>query len=84
MKEFFENYTKSYEGFSKLVKVLLCFLWAIPNNLYRFGKSYLGGNTVGMVLAVVILIFGGWLFLVIDIVTLILQDKIYCLEDLTK
>ncbi len=84
MKEFFENYMKSYEGFSKLVKILFCFLWAIPNNLYRFAKSYLGDNLLGMVLAVVILIFGGWLFLVIDILTLLLQDKIYCLEDLIK
>lgn len=82
MKDFAKKYIETYEGFSKIVKILLCLLWDIPSNLYRFSKSALKDNTLGMVLAVVAAIFGGWVLFVIDIITLAVNDKIYWLDEL--
>lgn len=82
MKDFAQNYIKTYEGLSKIVKLLLCLLWDIPSNLYRFSKSVKNDNTLGMVLAIVIAIFGGWILFVIDILTLAFADKIYWLDEL--
>ncbi len=82
MKDFAKKYIETYEGFSKIVKILLCLLWDIPSNLYRFSKSALKDNTLGMVLAVIAAIFGGWILFVIDIITLAVSDKIYWLDEL--
>jgi len=66
-----------YNGRSKLVKVLLSLLWCIPNNIYRICASAKHKNTLGIVLGIFMLIFGGLLvFIVIDIVTIILSNKI--------
>lgn len=82
MKDFAKNYLETYNGFSKIVKILLCLLWDIPSNLYRFSKSALKDSTLGIVLAIVLAICGGWVLFVIDIVCLAVSDKIYWLEDL--
>ena len=82
MKDFAKKYLDSYSGFSKIVKILLCLLWDIPSTLYRFSKSALKDNTLGMILAVVLGIFGGWILFVIDIVTLAFKDKLLWLDDL--
>jgi hypothetical protein len=37
-----------------------------------------------MVVAVILAIFGGWILFIVDIISLVLKGKIYCLEDLTK
>ena len=82
MKDFAKKYLNSYNGFSKVVKILLCLLWDIPSTLYRFSKSALKGNTLGMILAIIIGLVGGWILFVIDIVTLALKDQLLWLDDL--
>ena len=84
MENFATNYMKTYEGLALWVKVLLCLLWDIPSNLYRFSRSFLGKNTLGMVVSVLLAIFGGWFLFIVDIISLALKGKIYCLEDLTS
>ena len=82
MKDFATKYLEKYNGFSKLVKVLLCLLWDIPSTLYRVSKSALKDNMLGVILAVVLGIFGGWILFVIDIVTLLVKDSLLWLDDL--
>lgn len=82
MKDFAKKYLDWYNGLSKVVKILLCLLWDVPSNLSRFAKSALKDSTLGIVLAVVLAIFGGWILFVIDIVCLAVKDKIYWLDDL--
>lgn len=82
MNEFAEKYIKTYEGFDKVVKILLCLLWDIPTCLYRFARSAKKNDVLGMVLAVVLAIFGGWVLFVVDIITLAWKDKVYWLDDL--
>lgn len=84
MKDFATKYIKWYDALPLWAKVLCCFLWAVPSNLYRFSKSALAENTVGMVLAIVICILGGWLFLLIDIFSLLIKGKILWLDDINE
>ena len=82
MKDFAKKYLDSYNGFSKIVKILLCLLWDIPSTLYRVSKSALKDNMLGVILAIVIGLVGGWILFIIDIVTLALKDKLLWLDDL--
>ena len=82
MEDFAKKYTAWYEGLDKIVKILLCLLWDIPANLYRLAKSVKTKNVLGIVLAILLMIFGGWILCVIDIVSLALKDKIYWIDDL--
>lgn len=82
MKDFAQKYLDWYNGLSKVVKILLCLLWDIPSNLYRFSKSALKDSTLGIVLAIVLAIFGGWIMFVIDIVCIALKENVLWLDDL--
>lgn len=82
MEDFAKKYLDWYNGLDKIVKVILCLLWDVPSNLVRLSQSALKKSVLGIVLAIVLMIFGGWVLFVIDIVCLILKDKIYWLDDL--
>ena len=82
MEDFAKKYAAWYEGLDKIVKILFCLLWDIPANLYRLAKSVKNKNVLGIVLAILLMIFGGWILCVIDIVSLALKDKIYWIDDL--
>ncbi len=82
MKEFAKKYIDWYQGLDKVVKILLCILWDVPANLYRLAKSAQKDSVLGVVLAILLMIFGGWVLFVIDIVSLVVKDKIYWIDDL--
>lgn len=81
MKEFLSNYIKTYENLEKWIKIVFCLLWDIPANLYRFAKSAEKNDVLGMVIAVILGIFGGWVLFVIDLLCLVFKDKIFWLDD---
>ncbi len=82
MKDFAKKYIQDYQKQSTIVKILLCLLWDIPSNIYRFSKSAQKDSTLGMVLAILLAIFGGWILFVIDIISLAVKGQIYWLDDL--
>lgn len=82
MEEFAKKYLAWYQGLDKIAKILLCLLWDVPANLYRLAKSVQKDSVLGVVLSIVLMIFGGWVLCVIDIVSLALKDKIYWIDDL--
>ena len=84
MKDFAAKYIKWYDECPLWAKVLLCFLWAIPAGLYRFSKSVLADNTVGMVLAIVLTLIGGEILWVIDLISLIVKGKLYWLDNINE
>ena len=84
MKDFATKYIKWYDSVPTWAKVLLCFLWAIPAGLYRFSKSALADNSLGMVLAVVVTLAGGEIVFIIDLITLIAKGKLYWLDELNE
>lgn len=82
MKEFASKFMQQYDSFNKWIKFLLALLWDIPTNLYRLCKSIAKDNIVGIVVAVLLLIFGGfWILWVIDLVTILFMDKIYWIDE---
>ena len=82
MEDFAKKYLDWYNGLDKIVKVILCLLWDVPSNLVRLAQSALKKSVLGIVLAIVLMIFGGWLLFVLDIVSLALKDRIYWIDDL--
>ena len=82
MKDFATKYLNWYDKQSKVVRALLCVLWDVPSTLRRFSVSALKDDTLGMVLAVVLGIFGGMIMFLIDLVTILAMDKILWLSDL--
>ena len=84
MKDFATKYIQWYDSCPLWAKVLLCFLWAIPAGLYRFSKSVLADNTVGMILAVVLTLVGGEILWVVDLISLIVKGKLYWLDNINE
>lgn len=82
MKNLAQKYLDWYTSQGKIVRLLFCILWDIPSNLYRLAKSIKQNNTIGIVIAVLLLICSGWVLFVIDILSIALKDKVYWLEDL--
>lgn len=81
--ELCNKYMSLYESLPKWLKVVLVILWGIPSNLYRLAKSIKAKNVLYIVLAVLLLVFGGFfILLVVDIITLITKDKLYWLDDI--
>ncbi len=80
--EFSNKYLKWYNGLSKIVRILLCILWDVPSNLFRLSKSILKKNTLGIVLAIILMIFGGWILFIIDIICILAKDQVLWLDDL--
>ena len=69
MEDFAKKYLAWYQGLSKVVRAILCLLWDVPSNLYRFSKSALKKNTLGICLAIVLAIFGGFWLFIIDLIS---------------
>ncbi len=82
MEDFAKSYLDWYQGLSKGVRAVLCLLWDIPSNLYRFSKSALKNNSLGIIVAVLLAIFGGWILFVVDLCCILLTDKVLWIDDL--
>ena len=82
MENFAKQYLDWYKGLSKGVRAVLCILWDIPSNLYRFSRSALKNNSVGIILAVLLAIFGGWILFVVDLCCILLTDDVLWLDEI--
>ena len=74
-------YVSFMEGLSKVVKLIFCIpfldiLWAI----YRVCKSGSKGNMLGVVLAIVLIIVGIPFLWLVDLITLLLYDKVLWID----
>lgn len=69
------GYVKWMDNNPKWLKVVLAIFLGIFWGIYRIVKSAVEGNILGVILGIVLL-FVGVLFMWVDIVTLILMDKI--------
>ncbi len=83
MEDFAKKYLDWYQGQSKIVRALLCLLWDVPSNLYRFSKSALKKDNLGICLSIICAIFGGWILFVVDLICICALDKLIWLDDLS-
>ena len=75
------NLVKTFDKLPKIVKILLALpvidiVWAI----YRLFKSISKNNTLGIVLGIILLILCPAIFLIVDIITIILFNKVLWLD----
>ncbi|HHX49400.1 MAG TPA: hypothetical protein GX709_03320 [Clostridiales bacterium] len=76
-----QGYVKWMDELPKVVKIIfalpfLVILWSI----YRLGRSINAKNTLGIVLAVILLFVGPFILWIIDIITLITQGKVLWID----
>lgn len=72
---------KTFDNLPKIVKILLALpvidiVWAI----YRLCKSISKNNTLGIVLGIILLILCPAIFWIVDIITIILFNKVLWLD----
>lgn len=76
-----EALIKWMDDLPKILKIVfalpfLDFIW----NIYRLCKSLQKKNIIGIVLSIVLLIFGLFFLWIVDIITIVLQDKVYWID----
>lgn len=72
---------KSFDNLPKIVKVILALpfldvVWAV----YRLCRSIAKKNTLGIVLGILMLFFCAALFWVVDIITILVADKVLWID----
>ena len=72
---------KTLEGFPWIIRVILTIVWGVYGNLLRLFRSLAAKNTVGVVLAVLLLICGGFAILwIIDIIMVIFGKRVWWID----
>ena len=72
---------KALEGLPWIVRLLLVLLWGAYGNLIRIFKSIAAGNVLGIVLAVILFICGGFFILwIVDLICVILNKPIWWID----
>jgi hypothetical protein len=71
-----KNFIKTIDELSDIAKILLCLpLINIVWGIYRVVKSLDANNTLGVVLGVLWVIFGGFILWIFDLVYIIINKK---------
>lgn len=76
-----KSLVKSIEGLPGIVKFILTLIWGILANIYRLARSAAKGNVVGVILAVILLICGGFVILwIIDLIFIVIGKEIWWID----
>ncbi len=76
-----KDLVKSLENLPWIVRVLLTVFWGIYGNLMRLFRSLAKNNLVGIILAIVLLICGGFLILWIwDVIRVIMGKQVWWID----
>lgn len=76
-----KDLVKALEGLPYIVRVLLTVLWGIYGNLMRLFRSIAKSNIIGIVLAVILLICGGFVILWIwDVIRVIMGKQVWWID----
>lgn len=76
-----KSLVKSIEGLPTIVKFILTLLWGFLGNLYRIARSGAKGNVLGVILAVILLICGGFVILwIIDLIFIVIGKEIWWID----
>ena len=76
------SYTKFYDGLPKIAKILLqIFLGGLISPIYRILRYLETKNIVTLVVGILCFFFLGFIFWIIDLITMITKEKISVLAD---
>lgn len=72
---------KAIDGLPKIVRFLGTLIWGILPNIYRLCRSIAKQDVLGIVLAIILLIFNGFVILwIIDLVCILLDKPIWWID----
>ena len=76
-----KNLVKALERLTWIVRVLLVLLYGAYGNLIRLFKSIAANNVVGIVLALILLLCGGFVILwIVDLICVLLGKPIWWID----
>lgn len=76
-----KDLVKALEGLPYIVRVLLTIFVGIYSNLLRLFRSLAKSNALGIVLAVILLLTGGFVILwIIDVICVVLGKNIWWID----
>ena len=76
-----KNLVKTLERLPWIIRVILTIVWGVYGNLLRLFRSLAAKNTIGIVLAILLLVFGGFAILwIIDIIMVIFGKRIWWID----
>lgn len=76
-----KDLVKALEGLPYIVRVLLTILYGVYGNLMRLFRSLAKNNLVGIILAVILLLCGGFVILWIwDVIRVILGKQVWWID----
>ena len=76
-----KDLVKALEGLPYIVRVLLTILCGVYGNLMRLFRSLAKNNLVGIILAVILLLCGGFIILWIwDVIRVILGKQVWWID----
>lgn len=76
-----KDLVKALEGLPYIVRVLLTIFVGIYSNLLRLFRSLAKSNVLGIVLAVILLLTGGFVILwIIDVICVVLGKNIWWID----
>lgn len=76
-----KDLVKALEGLPYIVRVLLTIFVGIYSNLLRLFRSLTKSNVLGIVLAVILLLTGGFVILwIIDVICVVLGKNIWWID----
>ena len=71
------GYVKWMDGLSKVLKIIFCIFYLdLTWMVYRIIKAFQAKNTVMGVVWILIAVFLGWIWWIIDLVCVIVNDKV--------
>lgn len=72
---------KAIDGLPKIVRFLGTLIWGILTNIYRLCRSIAKQDVLGVVLAIILLLCGGFFILwIIDLVCILLDKSIWWID----
>lgn len=72
---------KAIDGLPKIVRFLGTLIWGILTNIYRLCRSIANQDVLGVVLAIILLLCGGFFILwIIDLVCILLDKQIWWID----
>lgn len=76
-----KNLVKALEGLPWIVRLLLVLLYGAYGNLIRLFKSIAANNVLGIVLALILLLCGGFVILwIVDLICVLLGKPIWWID----
>lgn len=76
-----KDLVKTLEGLPWIVRLIITIIWGLYGNLLRLFRSIAAGNVVGMLLALLLLLCGGFFVLwIFDVICVILGKQIWWID----